>query len=120
MNSASEILDLSDALTGISAPRPWLGRLADFYELTKPRMNFLVVITTMVGFCMASPAGPINWRLLIATLIGTALTASGASVLNQFAERDYDRRMPRTRNRPLPAGRVAPREALLWGTTLAI
>ena len=51
-------------------------RLVDFYELTKPRMNFLVVITTMVGFYMASSGAPLNWLLLVHTLLGTALTAS--------------------------------------------
>src|SRR5437763_12594116 len=81
-------------------------RATDFYELTKPRMNFLVVITTMVGYFMAS-RGDANWPRLLHTLLGTALTASGAAVLNQLIERDYDKLMPRTRNRPLPAGRVA-------------
>src|SRR5438046_4964573 len=105
MKPVSDILELPDTTAtacgsrAVALDKP--SRLVDFYELTKPRMNFLVVITTMVGFYMTSPAGPINWRLLVATLIGTALTASGASVLNQFAEREHDKRMPRTRNRPL-------------------
>src|SRR4051812_28164633 len=86
-----------------ATPSKWV----DYYELTKPRMNCLVVITTMVGFYMATP-GAINRRLLIATLIGTALTAAGASVLNQFAERELDALMPRTRNRPVASGRIAP------------
>jgi heme o synthase len=94
-------------------------RAQDYYELTKPRMNFLVVITTMVGFYLAS-AGPLDWPLLVSTLLGTLLTAAGASVLNQHAEREYDALMPRTRNRPLPAGRVEPGEALLFGVLLGI
>src|SRR5437867_12009824 len=94
-------------------PSKWV----DFYELTKPRMNFLVLITTLVGFYMAGEGG-MDWRLLLATLIGTALTAGGASVLNQFVERDLDALMPRTRNRPLPAGRVGAGEALLFGVVL--
>ncbi len=91
--------------------------LADFYELTKPRMNFLVVITTMVGFYMAARVG-IDWLLLLHTLLGTALTAAGASVLNQYVERDVDKLMPRTMNRPVPAGRVTPLAALAYGVGL--
>jgi protoheme IX farnesyltransferase len=112
--SASEI----DAAT-ITSTRAQPSKLVDYYELTKPRMNFLVVITTMVGVYMASP-GALRWQLVIATLIGTALTAAGASVLNQFAERKLDALMPRTRNRPVPAGRIAPMEALAFGIALGV
>lgn len=98
----------------IVAPVP--SRLRDFYELTKPRMNLLVVITTLVGFFMAVPSiSGLNWSLLTWTILGTALTAAGASVLNQYVERDLDGRMPRTANRPLPTGRILPIEALLLG-----
>ena len=93
-------------------------RVADFYELTKPRMNFLVVVTTMVGFFMAVRPGFGDWALLAHTLLGTALAAAGASVMNQYVERGYDTLMRRTANRPLPAGRVAPVEALLLGVLL--
>src|SRR6478672_5637816 len=75
-------------------------RLRDFYELTKPRMNFLVVCTTAVGYAMAPHHG--QWATLVHAIIGTALTAASASVLNQLVERSYDALMPRTRNRPLP------------------
>ena len=94
-------------------------RLNDFYELTKPRMNLLVVLTTAVGYYVASP-GAIDWWLLLHTTIGTALTAAGAAVLNQLVERNFDRLMPRTKNRPLPAGRVTPIEALIYGAVLGI
>src|SRR5947207_2112006 len=94
-------------------------RLRDFYELTKPRMNLLVVLTTTVGFYMASMAG-IDWLLLLHTVIGTALTAAGAAVLNQLVERDFDKLMPRTRNRPIPAGRVTSFAALVFGSILGI
>src|SRR3954449_7764955 len=77
-------------------------RLADFYELTKPRMNFLVVVTTMVGFYMGMRPGFDDWALLAHCLIGTALAAAGASVLNQYVERGYDGLMRRTQGRPLP------------------
>src|SRR6476660_6619570 len=85
------------------------GRLADLYELGKPRMNFLVVVTTMVGYYMACRDWS-DWRLLVHTLLGTALTAAGSAVLNQFVERDYDALMPRTANRPLATGRISPAE----------
>lgn len=94
-------------------------RAIDFYELTKPRMNFLVVITTMVGYYMAA-RGWSDWTRLIATLFGTALTAAGASVFNQYVERRLDVRMKRTENRPLPAGRVRPVDALLFGVFISI
>jgi protoheme IX farnesyltransferase len=120
---ASDIIDIgapaadTDARTDAAAQAP--AKWVDFYELTKPRMNFLVVLTTMVGFYMAS-RGSLDWRLLLTTLFGTAMTAAGASVLNQFAERELDALMPRTKNRPLPAGRVEPLEALAWGVGLGI
>jgi protoheme IX farnesyltransferase len=96
-------------------------RARDFYELIKPRMNLLVVLTTLVGFYMATPTfAPLNWLLLFHTILGTALTAAGASVLNQYVERDLDGKMPRTANRSLPTGRIQPLEALIMGVTLGI
>lgn len=94
-------------------------RLVDFYELTKPRMNFLVVITTAVGYYMAAHH-PMEWGRLIHTLLGTLLTAASASVFNQYLEREYDALMPRTADRPLPAGRITPSEALLFGFPMGI
>lgn len=96
------------------------GRLRDFYELTKPRMNFLVLCTTAVGFYMAPRVGGAAWMGLIHTLLGTALTAASAAALNHYAERAYDALMPRTRNRPVPAGKVTPAEALGFGVILGI
>ena len=113
-------VEQADALALELAPAQAAPSLAvDLYELTKPRMNFLVVITTMVGFYMASELA-VDWLLLAHTVLGTALTAAGASVLNQYIERDYDKLMPRTRNRPLPGGRVEPRHALLFGVALGV
>lgn len=93
--------------------------LSDLYELTKPRMNMLVVITTMVGAYMASRDG-INWLIILNVCIGTALTASSAGVLNQFLERGFDALMLRTRNRPLPAGRINLLEAVLFGVGVGL
>lgn len=98
-----------------SRSRSWV----DFYELTKPRMNFLVVITTAVGFYMAAGSST-NWIVLLHAIIGTFLTASSAGVLNQYIERKLDALMPRTIDRPLPAGRVFPIEALMYGVLLGV
>ena len=91
---------------------------ADFIELTKPRITLLVLITTLVGFYMGSP-DRINFLLLFHTILGTALVAGGASALNQYFERDLDARMVRTRNRPLPDGRLFPNEALIFSSVIS-
>jgi protoheme IX farnesyltransferase len=99
-------------------PRQWLVRLADYWTLTKPEVNFLVLVSTLLGFYLASRATPDFWRLLH-TLLGTLLVASGTGTLNQYLERHSDKHMRRTANRPLPAGRLAPAEALGFGILLA-
>jgi len=93
-------------------------RVSDFVELTKPRITFLVLITTLVGFYMGSRDG-LNFLLLFHTILGTGLVASGASALNQYFERELDARMVRTRNRPLPDGRIVPHEALVFSAAIA-
>lgn len=122
--AAAPSLSLGDfAPTAAPAPtaaRATPSRTADFYELTKPRMNFLVVITTLVGFYMARRGDTAGWLLMVHTVLGTTLTAAAASVLNQWMERRYDALMPRTRNRPLPAGRLNPGEALAFGLGLGV
>ena len=92
---------------------------SDYLELVKPRITLMVVITALVGYFMAS-GDSIYVLGLIHTLIGTGLVAAGASVLNQVLERDADAKMFRTQNRPLPAGRVAPIHALIYGTVLGL
>ena len=117
MDSAAEMIDLSDTfdVAALAQPRSSAAsRANDFYELTKPRLNFLVLVTTAVGYYMAAHQWS-DWPRLLHVLFGTAMTAAGASVLNQVIERDYDRLMNRTRNRPLPAGRISPPEAVLCG-----
>jgi protoheme IX farnesyltransferase len=94
-------------------------RANDFYELTKPRLNFLVLVTTMVGYYMAVRL-PGDWGKVIHTLLGTALTAAGASVLNQVIERHHDKLMPRTQRRPLPGGRVSATEGAIYGSVLGL
>ena len=94
-------------------------RLADFVELTKPRITFLVLVTTVVGFYMGSADG-LRLLVLFHTILGTGLVAAGASALNQYVERDLDARMLRTRNRPLPDGRLLPPEALAFSLAISI
>ena len=96
----------------------WTRRLADYWVLTKPEVNFLVLATTLAGFCLGSRE-PVNLRLLVHTLLGTLLVASGTGTLNQFIERKADAQMRRTAARPLPAGRLVPSEALWFGILLA-
>lgn len=94
-------------------------RLADYVELTKPRIAVMVLVTVAAGYLMAAGT---DARLvpLLHTLIGTALVAGGASAWNMWVERGSDCRMRRTANRPLPAGRMHPLEAVVFGTALAV
>ena len=112
MNSDIDQLGASFLLTR-RAFAMLIDSLADLMELTKPRITFLVLITTLVGFYMGSRQG-MNFLLLFHTILGTGLVASGASALNQYFERDLDARMVRTRNRPLPDGRLLANEALVF------
>jgi len=97
----------------LAPPRPET-LLNDLVELTKARLSLLVLVTTLVGF-LAGWRGPMDYLLLAATLAGTALCAAGAGALNQWWERDFDSRMKRTCDRPLPAGRMHASDALLFG-----
>ncbi len=95
-----------------------LRRVSDFWTLTKPEVNFLVVISALAGFYAAS-RGPLDWMLLLHTMLGTLLVASGTATLNQLMERDADARMRRTSRRPLPAGRMPASHALGFGILLS-
>ena len=101
-----------------SRPRPATAA-ADLMELVKARLSVLTVATAMAGFALGV-RDTWSWLLLAATLAGTALSAAGAAALNQWWERDFDARMKRTRDRPLPAGRMAASDALLTGTVLSV
>ena len=93
-------------------------RIEDFYELTKPRLSFLSVITAIVGYLSANP--PRDLSVLLSLLIGTSLAAGGAAVLNQWLERDADAKMVRTRKRAIAAGRIHPLHAFVYGFTLSV
>lgn len=108
--------------SGLRTVTPWRiaevrQRAVDYLALTKPRVVLMVLVTTLVGFYLGSAGAASVW-LLLHTLLGTALAAAGTLTLNQYLERDLDGRMERTRNRPLPAGRLLPVEALALGVAL--
>lgn len=89
-------------------------RAADYLQMSKPKIAVLAMITVTVGFAIGQTAFP-NWPLLPTALVGIALVAVSSSVLNQYIERDSDRLMDRTADRPLPDGRIHPLEALALG-----
>jgi protoheme IX farnesyltransferase len=91
--------------------------IRDYLELSKSRIVLMVLITTAAGFLFA---GSRDFVLLLNTLIGTALVAAGTNALNQYVEREYDATMRRTRLRPLPDGRITPRTALLFASTISV
>jgi heme o synthase len=119
-----------------SAPATDLGKLAlrapfwttvcasapDFWTLTKPEVNFLIIIATFTGFYLGCPTN--LDRVLLArlfhTLSGTLLVASGAGALNQYLEYRFDAQMRRTCKRPIPAGRLQPATALWFGLSLSV
>jgi protoheme IX farnesyltransferase len=94
-------------------------RPSDFLTLAKPRLNLLVLLTTLTGLYLASPDG-VAPAILIHTLVGTALVAAGAAALNQVWERETDALMSRTRTRPLAAGRMNAVEGAWFGTALSV
>ena len=107
-------------MKGIAQTRPrGASTVADMAELVKARLSFLSVATAMAGFALGVN-GTWTFLLLSATLTGTALSAAGAAALNQWWERDYDRLMKRTRDRPLPAGRMQASDALISGLILSL
>jgi heme o synthase len=94
-------------------------RSAAYFELTKPRVLSMILITTLAGFYMGSGA-ELNFILALKLLLGTAMAAGGTLALNEYFERDFDAKMHRTRNRPLPSGRLRPPEALIFGLVVGM
>lgn len=94
-------------------------KLRDYYTLTKPEVNLLILMTTSAGYYLAS-RGPLRIVGLLNTLVGTLLVASGTATLNQWMERVWDGQMRRTASRPLPSGRLTAREALFFGLLLSV
>jgi protoheme IX farnesyltransferase len=112
-------IDLNAATVGRLEHLSARERVAAYLELTKPRITFLIVLTSAAGFAMAS-AGAVNYSALLSAMLGIALLSSGIATINQYLERDLDALMRRTANRPLPTGRLLPGEALAFGAALTI
>ncbi len=102
------------------APSPrWGGTLAAYYELTKPRITFLVTLSAVAGYAIGS-VGALNLFGLLHVALGVGLLVSGTSTLNQYWERELDARMPRTQTRPLPMGAIKPTRALWFGLAISL
>ena len=97
--------------------------MRDYIELTKPRITWLILMSTGIGYFFGLPSHAwrdINWLLLLHTILGTGLIASGTAALNQWYERAADRKMRRTADRPLPSGRLSAGRALAFGIVLSV
>src|SRR5213079_3364773 len=94
-------------------------KIRDYYTLTKPEVNLLILMTTSAGYYLGL-RGPFHLPGLLHTLAGTLLVASGTATLNQWMEQLWDGRMKRTAQRPLPSGRISSREALFFGLILSV
>ena len=105
----------SKTAVATSNSRAW----ADFVTLTKPRVNLLVLVTTIIGFHLGNAGGSVDYALLFNTVVGTFLVAGGAAAFNQVLERDVDAKMRRTMSRPLPDGRLSARESAWFAAALA-
>jgi protoheme IX farnesyltransferase len=99
-----------------------LAALPDYWALTKPEVNFLILITTFAGFYLAPSSGPGGFRILLVlhTLLATLLVAGGTGTLNQFLERSFDAQMRRTARRPVASGRIEASHAFWFGVSLSI
>lgn len=93
--------------------------MKDYIALTKPRITWLILMSTGIGYYFGQQ-GALDWWLLIHTLIGTGLLASGTATLNQWYERDADAKMHRTEHRPIPSGRVTAAGAFIFGLALIV
>jgi len=101
--------------------------MRNYLELTKPRITWLILMSTGIGYFFGLPSNAhwwdflksVNLLSLLHTILGTALIASGTAALNQWYEREADHKMRRTAGRPLPSGRMVPVHALLFGMSLA-
>ena len=102
--------------------------MKDYIELTKPRITWLILMSTGIGYFFGLPkagnwwafATGVPWWGLLHTILGTGLIASGTAALNQWYERDADCRMRRTADRPIPAGRISPGRGLAFGVALSL
>jgi len=115
LSTSAGIAALADAQTR----RAWLARFNDYIELTKPRIVAMELVTVIVAAHLASPWG-VDRAVLLLTVLGASLVAASAGALNQWWEQFTDARMPRTANRPLPAGRLSARQVVVFGAVTLI
>ena len=94
-------------------------KISIYLELSKLNILSLVLIATFLGYYLGAE-GISSWKHLLITLLGTTMTASGSSALNHFIERETDKRMMRTKNRPLPAGLISPSEVMIYGVLMVL
>ena len=118
MNSDAPVSPEALPSAGLMAAAPARAGWADYFELTKPRLSLLSVLTALVGYLAARPAW--NMAALLGVLLGTALAAGGVAALNQWLEADVDAVMRRTRDRPIPSGRVTTGSAFVLGWSLCV
>ena len=100
-------------------PSPATSHFGAFFELTKPRITFLILVSTALGFYLGSQ-GKINSNQFAFTMVGTFLLAGGAGAINHFVEKDLDKLMDRTQSRPIPAGIISGKNALFFGVSITI
>ena len=100
-------------------PSPATSQLGAFFELTKPRITFLNLVSTALGYYLGSQ-GEIIMNHFFLTMTGTFLLAGGAGSINHFVEKDLDKLMDRTQSRPIPAGVVSSKNALFFGVSISI
>jgi protoheme IX farnesyltransferase len=111
--------DITSARAGVQMSTSLMRSITIYLELAKARLGTLVVLTTIAGYVLGA-RGDARFTTLIWTVLGTALTAFGANILNQVWEIERDRKMVRTRSRPLPAGRITRIRATVWGVTSSL
>lgn len=110
----------------IAAPLTWKDTASAYYELTKPGITLMVVLTTAAGFYLALPKNSFVYMnfdyalLFLLTVVGTALVSAGSCTLNHVIEKKYDKNMKRTMFRPLPAGKIRSDLATVFGVALAV
>src|SRR5579863_7138280 len=109
----------TNVIANQTSPQTLTAKLRDYYTLTKPEVNLLILMTTSAGYYLAS-RGPLRIAGLVNTLLGTLLVASGTATLTQWMERVWDGQMRRTASRPLPSGRLTAPEALVFGIVLSV
>jgi heme o synthase len=110
---------LPQPIEGSPSKQDWRQQFRDYYELAKPGIGFYAVISAFASYWLASPQ-PLDYVLLLHTMLATAFVTAGGGALNQVIEVETDKRMRRTENRPLPSGRVPLRHGIIYGAFFSV